>query len=132
MLKKKIASFAAAALAAAILSVTALAAATPFSFYLWYNGMEANTNPVKKTDDLYAAVTVSEGLAGGDYYATFTVFNFVNNRQATETKDLWINGTHHLNYASGRGINGERYYLNATLEQQANAERLQIAGRWEP
>lgn len=132
MLNKKIASFATAALAAISIGTTALAAPVAFSFYLWYDGMELNTNPVKKTDDLYAAVTVDEGLAGGDYYATFTVYNFVNNRQATETKDLWVNGTHHLNYLSGMGINGERYYLNATLEPQANADRLQIAGQWEP
>lgn len=90
------------------------------------------TTSVKKTDDLYALITVKDGLAGGDYYATFTVYNYTSDKAAAGPANLWINGSHHLNYASGKGINGERYYLGCNLEKQANAVRLTISGEWTP
>ncbi len=132
MIKQKIAAIAVAALTACSVSVSAFAATSFGPWRLTAGGSEIKTNAVKKTDDLYALVTVDDGLAGGDYYATFTIYNNTSDAVAAGPTDLWINGSHHVDYATGKGINGERYYLGCQLEKQANAVRLTISGEWTP
>ena len=132
MIKQKIAAIAVAELTACSVSVSAFAASSFGPWTLTAGGSERQTSAVKKTDDLYALVTVDDGLVGGDYYATFTVYNNTSGRAATDPTDLWVNGSHHVNYLSGKGINGERYYLGCQLEKQANAVRLTISGEWTP
>lgn len=134
MIKKKLAAFAVAALAACSISSTAaFAESYPFGgVTLTTNGPKYGTVTRVKTDELYAVVNVEEGLAGGDYFATFEVHKYVNDSVAAGPKDLWINGKHHLDYKPGMGIKGERYFLVYYMKSQANADRIAIRGTWEP
>ncbi len=133
MIKKRLAAIAAAAFAAcSMCSTAAFAASYPFGGVTLTTGVAYRTASQIKTDELHAVVNVEEGLAGGDYYATFEVHKYVNDALAAGPKDLWINGRHYLDYLSGMAIKGERYYLRYYMEPQANAERIAIRGKWEP
>lgn len=133
MIKKKIAAFAAAALAVCSISATAIAAGVfPFSVKLTEGDTKYNTNRRLKDDDLYAVAYVDSGLETGDKYATFSVLDYTTFKVATNEADLWVNSRVKMYYNNGYGIKGKYYYLMAHMDPQANAHTLTLNGSWTP
>lgn len=134
MIKKKILSCVAAAIAAvSCLSVSASAAAVTFGPSTLYAGGSAHKSAaVEKTDPYSAVVNVTSGLTGS-FYVTFRVREYGTDDPATGAKYIWVNGSHTLSYLSGKGEEGEFYYLKYELPVQSGGPNsVTVSGRWEP
>lgn len=138
MIKKKIVSIAAAAIAACSICATAYATTSGVPKYTFGPRILApyrnprTTDPVKKEDNISAWVDVEEGLSNGDAYVTFRVYESSQGTPvATPAVDTWINGERYLDYYSGMGVNGNKYYLQYYMEPQ-KVETVYIGGRWAP
>lgn len=136
MMKKKLASFIAAVLAACLITTTAFAANDfkyqGFSGYLYTTDGVAKVGDRNKTDDLEGVVYINRGLESGTTFMTFYIERIRTNKPATNEYDLWVNGRLGLPYKSGQGIINEWYILYASVEPQANTNKITFEGEWAP
>ena len=136
MIKKKIAAFAAATIAACSVCATAFATTYNVPKYsfgpntLYQDGGHRTTQSVKKEDDLSAWFNVEQGLSSGEAYVTFRVHKS-SGAVATRTLDTWTNGERYIDYYSGDGKKDYYYYLEYYMEPQA-VNSVYVGGIWAP
>ncbi len=135
VLKKKIMSLAAAALATCAISVTAFADMGYFGPTTLMKASGASTTSEKKKTDLEdAVVNVTSGLTG-DYCVTFRVRCYESNAEATGAKYIFSNGKHSLSYLTGKSKLNSYYYLKYELpdhKANKNITSVTVSGKWEP
>lgn len=134
MIKKKLASFAAAAFAVCSITATAYAAGKhPLPRVTLVEGDTIETTkPRTKDDNLYAVAYVDEGLDNGDTFLTFAVVDNKTGALATGSENLWVNDRCRMNYKSGYGIKGDLYRFRISMQPQANAHSITFKGSWTP
>ncbi len=134
MIKKRILSVVAAAMAAvSCLSVSASAATVYFGpSTLYAGGSAAKSAAVEKMDPYSAVVNVTSGLTG-EFYVTFRVREYGTDAYATSAKYIWVNGKHNLDYLAGKGEEGKFYYLKYELPiQSGGPNSVTVSSKWEP
>ena len=134
MIKKKIVSVAAAALAACSITATAFAAGVyTLPKKTLVEGQTVETiQPRIKDDNLYAVAYVDHGLDSGDTFLKFSVIDHKSGNDATGVSELWVNGRCTMNYNPGYGIVGNKYRLKVNMPPQANAHTITFDGSWTP
>lgn len=134
MIKKKLAAFAAATLAACSIGATVFAAGVyPIAKSTLVEGSTGITvQPRMKDDNLYAVAYVDSGLESGSTYLTFRVIDNETGAYATGEEELWVNSRCVLDYKSGYGIIGDYYRLQVHMPPQANAHSITFEGSWTP
>ena len=104
MIKKKIVSFAAAALAACSITATAFAAGVytiPKTTSVEGQSGET-TQPKIKDDNFYAVMYVDSGLNSGTTFLEFSVIDDESGNVAAGPEELWVNGRCVMNYKTDR------------------------------